>query len=69
MRVGPNELITNDPELMRKMMAVRSPYTRGPWYTAMRFDPARDNLFSMRDENEHTKVRLKMAFGVSLSFF
>ncbi|KAK0649881.1 cytochrome P450 [Cercophora newfieldiana] len=64
-RVGPNELITDDPELMRKMMAVRSPYTRGPWYTAMRFDPARDNLFSMRDEDEHTKLRLKMAFGYS----
>jgi len=29
-RVGPNELITDDPELLRKMMAVRSPYTRGP---------------------------------------
>lgn len=29
-RVGPNELITDDPDLLRKMMAVRSPYTRGP---------------------------------------
>ena len=67
MRVGPNELITDDPELMRKMMAMRSPYTQGPWYTAMRFDPACDNLFSMRDEDEHTKLRLKMAFGVSLT--
>jgi hypothetical protein len=28
-RVGPNELITDDPELMRKMMAARSEYTRG----------------------------------------
>lgn len=28
-RVGPNELITDDPELMRRMMAARSEYTRG----------------------------------------
>jgi hypothetical protein len=28
-RVGPNELITDDPEVLRKMMAARSEYTRG----------------------------------------
>ncbi|KAK5651583.1 hypothetical protein OQA88_11856 [Cercophora sp. LCS_1] len=64
-RVGPNELITDDPELLRKTMAVRSPYKRGPWYTAMRFDPERDNLFTMRDEDAHSKLRAKMAFGYS----
>ncbi|KAH7413819.1 cytochrome P450 [Phaeosphaeria sp. MPI-PUGE-AT-0046c] len=64
-RVGPNELITDDPELMRRMMAARSEYTRGPWYNAMRFDPTRDNLFSMRDEIAHTKLRSKMAAGYS----
>lgn len=28
-RVGPNEVITNNPEVLRKVMAVRSTYTRG----------------------------------------
>lgn len=28
-RVGPNELITDDPEVLRRMMAARSEYTRG----------------------------------------
>ena len=28
-RVGPNEVITNDPEVLRRVMAVRSTYTRG----------------------------------------
>ena len=28
-RVGPNEVITNDPEVLRKVMGVRSTYTRG----------------------------------------
>jgi hypothetical protein len=34
-------------------------------YNAMKFDPTRDNLFSMRDEVAHTKLRSKMAAGVS----
>ena len=33
----------------------------------MKFDPARDNLFSMRDEVAHTKLRSKMAAGVRLT--
>lgn len=64
-RIGPNDLVTDDPEILRRMMGVRSPYTRGPWYDAMRFDPARDNLLSMRDDEAHTKLRNKMAAGVS----
>jgi len=31
----------------------------------MKFDPTRDNLFSMRDDSAHTKLRAKMAAGVS----
>jgi hypothetical protein len=30
----------------------------------MRFDPTRDNLFSMRDEAAHNSLRAKMAYGV-----
>ena len=29
-RIGPNELATDDPEILRRMMAVRSSYTRSP---------------------------------------
>lgn len=29
-RVGPNDLVTDDPDVLRRMMAVRSSYTRGP---------------------------------------
>ncbi|TAQ91397.1 hypothetical protein B7494_g353 [Chlorociboria aeruginascens] len=64
-RVGPDELITDDPALLRKMMAVRSLYTRGPWYNAVRFDPDRDNILSMRNDNAHTILRSKMAAGYS----
>jgi hypothetical protein len=34
----------------------------------MKFDPSRDNLFSMRDEIAHTKLRSKMAAGVGFAF-
>ncbi|CAI4217773.1 unnamed protein product [Parascedosporium putredinis] len=64
-RVGPNDLITDDPEIIRRMMAVRSPYIRGPWHGVQKLDPARDNLFSMRDEEKHRDLRSKMAAGYS----
>ncbi|KAL2214516.1 cytochrome P450 [Sarocladium strictum] len=64
-RIGPNELATADPEVLRRMMAIRSSYSRGPWYNALRFEPGKDNLFSMRDEEAHTALRKKMAAGYS----
>ncbi|KAK3997766.1 Pisatin demethylase [Cladorrhinum sp. PSN332] len=64
-RIGPNDLVTSDINVLRKMMQVRSPYTRGPWYDAWRLDPTRDNLFSMRDDAAHTALRSKMVAGYS----
>ncbi len=93
-RIGPNELATDDPELLRRMMAIRSDYSRGPCkyspmyysthhvslgrliitlknagYNALRFEPGKDNLFSMRDEDAHMQLRNKMAAGVSLRLY
>jgi len=64
-RIGPNELATDDPDLLRRMMAVRSRYTRGPWYNALRFQAGQDHLFSQRDDDEHMRIRNKMAAGYS----
>ncbi|EKD12716.1 uncharacterized protein L3040_006865 [Drepanopeziza brunnea f. sp. 'multigermtubi'] len=64
-RIGPNDLVTDDPDVLRHMMAARSAYSRGPWYDAMRFDPSRDNLLSMRDNENHRKLRNQMAAGYS----
>lgn len=33
----------------------------------MKFEPGRENLFAMRNEVAHTKLRNKMAAGVSLA--
>ncbi|KAL8346870.1 hypothetical protein RB598_000642 [Gaeumannomyces tritici] len=62
-RIGPNTLVTNDPDVLRKLWAVRSPYKKGPFYQAVRFNPDRDNLISMRDDDEHRVLRSKMAAG------
>lgn len=38
-RVGPNELTTDDPEILRRIAAVRGTYGKDPWYTGTRFNP------------------------------
>ena len=57
-------MITNDPDVWRNMLNVRSPYRRSDWYDSMRFDPTADNILSQRDDQKHAILRTKMAFGV-----
>ena len=64
-RIGPNDLVTCDPDLMKRMLAVRSPYRRSEWYIGMRIHPDRDNVDSTRDDERHTYLRGIMASGVS----
>ncbi|GKU10840.1 unnamed protein product, partial [Fusarium langsethiae] len=64
-RVGPNELVTDDFKLLKRIHSGRSSYTRGPMFESMRFEPGKDNLFSMRDEQGHKKLRNKMTAGYS----
>lgn len=64
-RIGPNDLLTSDPALIKRMSAARSPYRRSEYYIGLRFDPARDNIVSTRDENKHNELRSKMAAGYS----
>jgi len=65
-RVAPHMLITKDAELLKRMNAVRSPFTRAEWYTALRLHPTRDNITSITDEALHKDIRSRMAPGVSL---
>jgi len=58
-------LITSDPELYRRMNAVRSTFTRGPWYAALKLHPDRDNITSYVDERKHADIRSRMAPGYS----
>ncbi|KAI9733771.1 MAG: hypothetical protein M1818_007185 [Claussenomyces sp. TS43310] len=62
-RIGPDQLVTSDVGIMRKMLAVRSTYRRSDWYVGMRLDPSRDNVLSERDDDRHNELRAKMAAG------
>lgn len=65
-RVGPNDLVTCDPAVLRRMFAVRSTYRRSEWYIGVRFDPVQDSIASIRDEERHLELRAIMAAGVSV---
>lgn len=61
-RIGPNLLLTDDPVLLRRISAARSPYTRGAWYDGTKLDNTH-NTISEKDEQKHTEMRAKVANG------
>ncbi|KAL3442534.1 cytochrome P450 [Aspergillus insuetus] len=64
-RIGPNDLVTDDPEIIRKMSAVRSSYTRSDWYNATAFSHKLNHVFCERDEQRHIDLRNKLIPGYS----
>ncbi|KAL8780102.1 MAG: hypothetical protein Q9213_006624 [Squamulea squamosa] len=62
-RIGPNTLITNDPDMIRMMNATRSPYTRAESYKVFKFNAALDNIVSTTDEKRHTYLKNRMSHG------
>lgn len=65
MRIGPNQLLSTDPEVLRRMSAVRSGYTKGKFYASGKIVPGVDNVVSLRDPAKHKEMRALMAPGVS----
>lgn len=63
-RVGPNHLITTDPEIFRNILGVRSKYERGSWFDCLLLDPYKANLITERNRLVHNSLRAKMANGV-----
>lgn len=62
-RIGPNHLLTDDPTLVRRVLAARSHYTRGPWFDSIRIDPQITNIVSERDTGKHNHLRHQMSGG------
>lgn len=56
--------LTCDIDLFKKMNAVRSPYRKSNWYKAFKFDADRENLMSEMNEENHVKMRNRVAAGV-----
>jgi hypothetical protein len=64
-RIAPNKVVTNDPDLWHHMSSPRSAYTRGTWYDSMSLDPKIGNVLACRDEKLHNQLRSKLIRGVS----
>ncbi|KAK4451284.1 cytochrome P450 [Podospora aff. communis PSN243] len=64
-RVGPNHVIYSDAETCRRVSAIRSGYTRGPYYEGTRFMPGEDHVGSIVDDKKHAALRKLLAPGYS----
>ncbi|KAL2450600.1 Cytochrome P450 monooxygenase ABA1 [Exophiala dermatitidis] len=62
-RIGPNHLITDDPDVTKRILAARSHYTRGPWFDAIKIDPHVPNIVSERHTGKHNHLRHRMSAG------
>lgn len=62
-RIGPNDLLCADPDLLRRMSAARSPYERSSWYQATRLDPYHDMMGSVLSKSAHQDLRAKLSAG------
>lgn len=62
-RIGPNMLLTDDNEFVRKMNNVRSSYSKAPWYKAFKLDGNHDNILSQLDRDKGLELRNKVASG------
>ncbi|KAJ2986607.1 hypothetical protein NUW58_g4941 [Xylaria curta] len=64
-RLGPNEVSTDDPETIRRISNAKSAYPRSGWYDGARFHPDTDALFTMTDPVRHDKQKAKASHGYS----
>ncbi|KAH8880933.1 cytochrome P450 [Thozetella sp. PMI_491] len=64
-RVGPNYLTTDDPDLLRRMSGARNAYDRNAWYTGARWNPFHDNMFTLTNTAAHDTIKAKTAGGYS----
>lgn len=61
-RIGPAELLTSDPALIRRLSATRQPqYRRSSWYDPNRLDPYEHSMFSLRDDAAHDRLKARTA--------
>ena len=68
-RIGPNVVLYSDSETFSRLVGVRSPYTKGSFYSSVRVPPMTENVFTITGAEEHKALRAKLAGGVSGSLF
>ena len=65
-RNGPRSLVTDDPEVLRKISSARSRYTKDEhYYSASRVEADRENMITILDTARHDALKAKVASGYS----
>lgn len=64
-RVGPDVIIHDSPDIHRAINSARSRYAKARWYHSMRFDPYTHTMFSSTDAAFHDDVKARTAPGYS----
>lgn len=64
-RVGPNEITTDDPEVLRKISSARSSYGKDDWYNGARFNPYFPTTLSTLDTVTHDTMKAKTTAAYS----
>jgi hypothetical protein len=67
-RIGPNDVISSNPDITVRCGKSKSLYVRSPSYQSVRFRPGADNMLSMRDNEAHSKLKAKTSAGVCLYY-
>jgi hypothetical protein len=62
-RIGPNLLLTDDPEVHWRVLAPRSGYARSTWFDSLRLDPHFTSIASETDTVKHDLLRSKVSAG------
>lgn len=60
-RIGPNYIITDEPDIIKNISSARSAFHRDGWYLTGRFNPYRDNLFTKLEPSVHSKAKLRLS--------
>lgn len=58
-RIGPNDVVTDDAVIVREISSARSTFNRSTWYLTGRFNPYHDNLFTILESDPHKKARAR----------
>ncbi len=58
-RITPGYVVTDDPDVLRKTMALRGKYTRDTWYAAAKFTPGSDSMATQLNTAAHDALKAK----------
>ncbi|KAI2469670.1 cytochrome P450 [Annulohypoxylon bovei var. microspora] len=64
-RLGPNVLLVDDPEVIKSLSSAKSKYKKSTWYTGSRFNPYHPTMFITLDPIAHDKIKAQVWPGYS----